>query len=136
MLPDITWQAYNLFPEDGRDGASLYHAWDELGRLLGEEDAAVTVSFDRPYAGAGLPLHIGHAYDFIRWAERYGYDLAYADARDLHAAASTPRPTAAWSSPATTSTGRCPCAAPSEAPATAARRLSSSRPTPCSGRSS
>ena len=85
ILPDLTWQAYNLYPEDGHTGASLYHAWDEHGRLLGEEAAAVTVSFDRPYAGAGLPLHVGHAYDFIRWAERYGYDLAYADARDLHA---------------------------------------------------
>ncbi|AZM54208.1 phosphoribosylamine--glycine ligase [Streptomyces sp. WAC 01529] len=85
LLPDVTWQAYNLYPEDGRTGASLYHAWDEQGRLLGESEAAVTVSFDRPYAGAGLPLHVGHAYDFIRWAERYGYDLAYADARDLHA---------------------------------------------------
>ncbi|MFJ6696885.1 N,N-dimethylformamidase beta subunit family domain-containing protein [Streptomyces sp. NPDC091272] len=85
LLPDITWQAYNLYPEDGRTGASLYHAWDEEGRLLGEEDAATTVSFDRPFAGQGLPLHVGHAYDFIRWAERYGYDLAYADARDLHA---------------------------------------------------
>ncbi|MER5384301.1 N,N-dimethylformamidase beta subunit family domain-containing protein [Streptomyces sp. NPDC002688] len=85
LLPDITWQAYNLYPEDGHTGASLYHAWDENGRLLGEADAATTVSFDRPYAGAGLPLHVGHAYDFIRWAERYGYDLAYADARDLHA---------------------------------------------------
>ncbi|UFQ16692.1 MULTISPECIES: N,N-dimethylformamidase beta subunit family domain-containing protein [Streptomyces] len=85
LLPDVTWQAYNLYPEDGRTGASLYHAWDEEGRLLGESEAAVTVSFDRPYAGAGLPLHVGHAYDFIRWAERYGYDLAYADARDLHA---------------------------------------------------
>ncbi|MDT0379733.1 phosphoribosylamine--glycine ligase [Streptomyces sp. DSM 42041] len=84
LMPDVTWQAYNLFPEDGRTGASLYHAWDEEGRLLGEEDAAVTVSFDRPYAGAGLPLHVGHAYDFIRWAERHGYDLAYADTRDLH----------------------------------------------------
>jgi hypothetical protein len=84
LLPDLTWQAYNLFPEDGRSGASLYHAWDGEGRLLGEQDAAVTVSFDRPYAGAGLPLHVGHAYDVIRWAERYGYDLAYADARDLH----------------------------------------------------
>ncbi|MFD9204508.1 N,N-dimethylformamidase beta subunit family domain-containing protein, partial [Streptomyces anthocyanicus] len=83
VLPDITWQAYNLYPEDGRTGASLYHAWDDDGRLLGEADAATTVSFDRPYAGAGLPLHVGHAYDFIRWAERYGYDLAYADARDL-----------------------------------------------------
>ncbi|MET8556396.1 N,N-dimethylformamidase beta subunit family domain-containing protein [Streptomyces sp. NPDC004959] len=85
LLPDVTWQAYNLYPEDGRTGASLYHAWDDEGGLLGESDAAITVSFDRPYAGAGLPLHVGHAYDFIRWAERYGYDLAYADARDLHA---------------------------------------------------
>lgn len=85
VLPDVTWQAYNLYPEDGRTGASLYHAWDQNGRLLGEQDAAVTVSFERPYAGAGLPLHVGHAYDFIRWAERYGYDVAYADTRDLHA---------------------------------------------------
>ena len=85
LLPDVTWQAYNLYPEDGRTGASLYHAWNGGGELLGEEGAATTVSFDRPYAGAGLPLHIGHAYDFIRWAERYGYDLAYANATDLHA---------------------------------------------------
>lgn len=85
ILPDVTWQAYNLFPEDGHTGASLYHAWDDEGTLLGERDAAMTVSFDRPYAGSGLPLHVGHAYDFIRYAERYGYDLAYADTRDLHA---------------------------------------------------
>ncbi|WP_240796374.1 N,N-dimethylformamidase beta subunit family domain-containing protein [Streptomyces sp. RFCAC02] len=85
VLPDVTWQAYNLFPEDGRHGASLYHAWDETGRLLGESEASTTVCFDRPYAGAGLPLHAGHAYDVIRWAESQGYDLAYATARDLHA---------------------------------------------------
>src|SRR5690606_28499674 len=85
VLPDVTWQAFNLSPEDGRTGASFHHAWDEDGRLLGEADAATTVSFDRPYAGDGFPPHIGHAYDVIRWAERYGYDLAYADARDLHA---------------------------------------------------
>jgi hypothetical protein len=86
VLPDVTWQAYNLFPEDGRLGASLYHAWEPgSGRLLGEPEASVAVCFDRPYAGVGLPLHAGHAYDFIRWAEAYGYDLAYATARDLHA---------------------------------------------------
>lgn len=85
VLPTVTWQAYNLFPEDGRTGASLYHAWDERGQLLGEEEAALSVSFDRPYAGSGMPLHVGHAYDFIRFAERYGYELAYADAVDLHA---------------------------------------------------
>lgn len=85
LLPDVTWQAYNLFPEDGRTGASLYHAWDAGGRLLGEPEAPITVGFERPYAGSGLPVHAGHAYDFIRWAERYGYDLGYATARDLHA---------------------------------------------------
>ncbi|MFC7217023.1 N,N-dimethylformamidase beta subunit family domain-containing protein [Streptomyces polyrhachis] len=85
LLPDVTWQAYNLYPEDGRTGASLYHAWDDGGKLLGEREAAVAVSFDRPYAGAGMPLHVGHAYDFIRWAERFGYDITYANARDLHA---------------------------------------------------
>lgn len=53
LLPDVTWQAYNLYPEDGRSGASLYHAWDEDGRLLGEADAATTVSFDRPYSRRG-----------------------------------------------------------------------------------
>ncbi|MER6691188.1 N,N-dimethylformamidase beta subunit family domain-containing protein [Streptomyces minutiscleroticus] len=85
LLPDITWQACNRYPEDSRTGASLRHAWDGEGRLLGETAAATTVSFDRPYAGGGLPARVGHAYDVIRWAERYGYDLAYADARDLHA---------------------------------------------------
>ncbi|WP_030422795.1 N,N-dimethylformamidase beta subunit family domain-containing protein [Streptomyces sp. SCSIO 75703] len=84
VLPDVTWQAYNLYPADGRTGASLHHAWDEEGRLLGEADAATTVSFDRPYAGTGLPPYAGHAYDVIRFAERYGYDLAYANAVDLH----------------------------------------------------
>lgn len=85
VLPDITWQAHNLFPEDGSRGASLHHAWDGGGRLLGQPDAAGTVCFDRPYAGSGLPPYAGHAYDVIRWAERHGYDLSYATARDLHA---------------------------------------------------
>ncbi|GAA0384731.1 N,N-dimethylformamidase beta subunit family domain-containing protein [Streptomyces luteireticuli] len=85
VLPDLSWQAHNLYPEDGRTGAGLHHAWDEQGRLLGEEDAAVTVCADRPYAGTGLPPGIGHAYDVIRWAERHGYDLGYAHATDLHA---------------------------------------------------
>ncbi len=134
LLPDITWQAYNLYPEDGHTGASLYHAWDGDGRLLGESEAATTVSFDRPYAGAGLPLHVGHAYDFIRWAERYGYDLAYADARDLHSGRVDPTRYRGWSSRATTSTGRCPCAVPSNSPASTARPSSSSPPTPCTGK--
>ncbi|WP_420895094.1 N,N-dimethylformamidase beta subunit family domain-containing protein [Streptomyces mobaraensis] len=85
VLPDLTWQAHNVYPEDGRTGAGLRHAWDERGRLLGEADAAVTVSADRPYAGTGLPPDVGPVYDVVRWAERYGYDLGYAHATDLHA---------------------------------------------------
>ncbi len=82
VLPDLTWQAYNPYPAaDGSTGASLAPAHDEDEAA----DPVTTVTFDRPYAGDGLPPHAGHAYDVIRWAERYGYDLAYATARDLHA---------------------------------------------------
>ena len=51
-------------------------------------------------------------------------------------AGSTPPATGAWSSRATTSTGRSRCAAPWRSPATTAPRSSSSPPTPCTGRSS
>ncbi len=82
VLPDLTWQAYNPYPAaDGRPGASLAPADDEHDAA----DPVTTVSFDRPYAGDGLPPEAGHAYDVIRWAERYGYDLGYATAHDLHA---------------------------------------------------
>ncbi|CAL9493956.1 hypothetical protein SUDANB32_03275 [Streptomyces sp. enrichment culture] len=82
VLPDLTWQAYNPYPAaDGGAGASLAPVHDEHEAA----DPVTTVTFDRPYAGDGLPPHAGHAYDVIRWAERYGYDLAYATARDLHA---------------------------------------------------
>ncbi|GGQ86700.1 N,N-dimethylformamidase beta subunit family domain-containing protein [Streptomyces griseorubens] len=82
VLPDLTWQAYNAYPAaDGRTGASLAPADDEHEA----DDPVTTVTFDRPYAGDGLPPHAGHAYDVIRWAERYGFDLAHATARDLHA---------------------------------------------------
>lgn len=73
VLPDITWQLHNRYPEAG-----------EAGTADTEACIATTVSFDRPYAGAGLPPYAGHAYDVIRWAECHAYDLAYADARDLH----------------------------------------------------
>ncbi|MGA5571621.1 N,N-dimethylformamidase beta subunit family domain-containing protein [Streptomyces pseudogriseolus] len=82
VLPDLTWQAYNPYPAaDGRAGASLAPADDEHEAA----DPVTTVTFDRPYAGDGLPPQAGHAYDVIRWAERHGYDLGYATAGDLHA---------------------------------------------------
>ncbi|MEU3602437.1 N,N-dimethylformamidase beta subunit family domain-containing protein [Streptomyces sp. NPDC006798] len=107
LLPDLTWQARNAYAGDGdRDpypapaaatsppttaAASAKGARPgppgPIGPPPGEPgaDEITTVSFDRPYAGSGLPPLAGHSYDVIRWAERYGYDLAYADGRDLHA---------------------------------------------------
>lgn len=71
VLPDLTWQAHNPFPGPYPEGEPA--------------TATATVSLDRPYPDPGLPRHVGHVHDVIRWAERYGYDLAYADATDLHA---------------------------------------------------
>jgi hypothetical protein len=84
VLPDLTWQAYNAFPQDG-PAPGQSPAPVEEARAPDGEAGPLTVSFDRPYAGSGLPPRIGHAHDFVRWADRYGYDLAYADTVDLHA---------------------------------------------------
>jgi hypothetical protein len=81
VLPDLTWQAYNAFPHDGPAGPPR----EEDAPAPDGEAGPPTVSFDRPYAGDGLPPRIGHAHDFVRWADRYGYDVAYADTVDLHA---------------------------------------------------
>ena len=137
LLPDITWQAYNLYPEDGRTGASLYHAWDEEGRLLGEADAADTVSFDRPYAGAGLPaprrprlrLHpLGRALRLRPRLRRRPRSARRPRRPDPLPRPGLPRPRRVLVG----------AHAPHRrsAPATAAPRSSSSPPTPCTGRSS
>lgn len=134
VLPDITWQAYNLYPEDGRTGASLYHAWDEKGLLLGESEAATTVSFDRPYAGAGLPSTSATPTTSSAGRSATATTSPMPRPAICTRAASTPPTTAAWFSRATTSTGRPPCAAVRSSPATPEPRSSSSPPTPCTGR--
>lgn len=134
LLPDITWQAYNLYPEDGHTGASLYHAWDENGRLLGEADAATTVSFDRPYAGAGLPSTWATPTISSAGPSATATTSPTPTPATCTPAGSTPPATGAWSSRATTSTGRRRCAAPRSSPASTAPRSSSSPPTPCTGK--
>lgn len=137
LLPDVTWQAYNLYPEDGHTGASLYHAWDEQG-LLPRRGRRRDHGLLRPAvrgrgpADARRPRLRLHP---LRRALRLRPGLRRRP-RPAHAATSTPPGTAAWSSPATTSTGRRPCAARSSGPATAAPLSSSCPPTPCTGRSS
>lgn len=88
-----------------------------------------------PLRGRGPPLHVGHAYDFIRWAERYGYDLAYADARDLHAGRVDPSRYRGLVFPGHDEYWSIPMRRTAERARTSAPRSSSSRPTPCTGRS-
>ncbi|WP_436773594.1 N,N-dimethylformamidase beta subunit family domain-containing protein [Yinghuangia sp. YIM S09857] len=85
VLPATTYQAYNEYPVDGRTGRSLYYGQDPATRKPKAKLRARIVSFDRPYAGAGLPQLFDLDHGFIRWAEERGYDMAYATSLDLHA---------------------------------------------------
>ena len=136
LLPDITWQAYNLYPEDGHTGASLYHAWDERGgssarrtrRRQSPSTAPMPVRGCRCTSGMPTTSSAGPSGTATTWRTRTPATCT--------PAAWTPPATAVWSSPATTSTGRSPCAVRSSSRATAAPRSSSSPPTPCTGRPS
>ncbi|SCL38270.1 hypothetical protein GA0074692_4955 [Micromonospora pallida] len=82
VLPFTTYQAYNQWPMDGTIGRSLYYGYQD--GALNYERRSLTVSFDRPYAYDGRPKHLDRDHHFIRWAERQGYDVAYATTEDLH----------------------------------------------------
>jgi hypothetical protein len=108
VLPFTTYQAYNQFPKDGRLGRSLYNGYvpsahDPAVRALSPDgkaypvtpvrghkyclhypERARVVSYDRPYAGDGLPQRFQLDQDFISWAEAKGFDLSYASSLDLH----------------------------------------------------
>ncbi|MEV0454694.1 N,N-dimethylformamidase beta subunit family domain-containing protein [Catellatospora methionotrophica] len=84
VLPFSTYQAYNAWPRDGRLGRNLYQGY-RLDGVLGTEERARKVSFNRPYSGSGLPYLFDIDYDLIQWAERLGYDVTYATSVDLHA---------------------------------------------------
>lgn len=83
--PVTTYQAYNNYPNDGQTGKSLYD-FNSFGAVTaGESKAAVKVSFNRPYTGAGVfddfrswEIH------FIRFLERSGYDVTYSTSIDTH----------------------------------------------------
>jgi hypothetical protein len=87
QLPFLTYQAYNLYPNDRLTGKSLYASVSAGAPTVGGSRAAVKVSFDRPFWGHGL------AADFVRfdvptiaWLEEMGYDVTYASSLDLHGA--------------------------------------------------
>ncbi|GAB4046373.1 N,N-dimethylformamidase beta subunit family domain-containing protein [Catellatospora paridis] len=89
VVPTTTYQAYNLWPKDERQGKSLYYGYAlnaaTAKRELQPDARAVQVSFDRPYANAGRPANVDLDWAFAAWAEEAGYDLTFATSQDLHA---------------------------------------------------
>lgn len=101
VLPFSTYQAYNQWPLDGKTGKSLYYGYglngadgnlaelgsqhaDANGAPIAYGNRARKVSFERPYSSVGLPQRADMDYAFLQWAERSGYDVAYATSVDLH----------------------------------------------------
>jgi hypothetical protein len=84
VVPFTTYQAYNLFPADKQLGASLYNAWSG-GKYGGTDVCSTRVSFDRPYAGNGLPDYFDLDRAFAEWIDTQGYTVSYATSLDLHA---------------------------------------------------
>lgn len=84
QVPFITYQAYNVYPNDWRTGKSLYASvsWGEP--TVGGTRAAVKVSFDRPYWGTGATELLRFDQPFAYWAEQMGFDVGYASNIDLH----------------------------------------------------
>ncbi|AZK94605.1 MULTISPECIES: N,N-dimethylformamidase beta subunit family domain-containing protein [Streptomyces] len=84
VIPFTTYQAYNMWPKDGKNGKNLYRGYLRDGTVGGFDRRASKVSFDRPYAGAGVPAWFNMDTAFVRWAEQQGYDITYASSLDLH----------------------------------------------------
>ena len=78
--PVTTYQAYN-----GWGGKNLYDPFSTGANTIAGTPRAVKVSFDRPYAddGAGTLLWLSEL-NFIRWAEKSGYDITYSTNLDTH----------------------------------------------------
>ena len=72
-----TYQAYNDYPDDNRTGKSLYEYNSYGTNTMAGTVRAVKVSFDRPYADDGAAKFFYWDINFIRWAERSGYDITY-----------------------------------------------------------
>jgi hypothetical protein len=91
VAPFSTYQAYNLWPADGRTGKSLYKGYREPGQLGGLAERAFQVSFDRPYTGSGLPSWSSIDIAAVQWLESGGFDVSYATSQDLHEQRIVPR---------------------------------------------
>lgn len=78
--PVTTYNAYNSW-----GGKSLYEHNSSGANTIAGTVRAVKVSFDRPYAdeGSGLLVWLAEI-NFVRWAEKQGYDISYSTDVDTH----------------------------------------------------
>jgi len=79
-----TAEAYNNYPNDGLTGKSLYDFNSYGANTVVGSKRAVKVSFDRPFTGNGYPRFFWFEIEFLRWAERSGYDITYSTDVDTH----------------------------------------------------
>jgi hypothetical protein len=90
VIPFTTYQAYNMWPTDGKIGKSLYYGFpetadDEPPRFSNDpETRAAKVSFDRPYELRGIPSQFDYDFNTVAWLEKEGYDVTYCTSIDLH----------------------------------------------------
>ena len=84
VVPFSTYQAYNFWPADGRTAKNLYKGYVRPGKVGGIPERAFQVSFDRPYAGGGMPSWSDLDIAAARWLEATGFDVTYASSLDLH----------------------------------------------------
>jgi chitodextrinase len=81
--PVTTAQAYNNYPDGA--GKSLYEHNSRGANTLAGTTRAVKVSFDRPYSGRGDGQFLELSeINFVRWAEKSGYDITYSTDVDTH----------------------------------------------------
>ncbi|MFC3990586.1 N,N-dimethylformamidase beta subunit family domain-containing protein [Actinoplanes siamensis] len=84
IVPVTTYNAYNVWPADGRTGKSLYKGYLPNGKMGGAPERAYQVSFNRPYYGGGRPTWFNLDVATAQFMEKSGYDVAYATSIDLH----------------------------------------------------
>jgi hypothetical protein len=80
-----TAQAYNNYPNDRVTGKSLYEYNSYGANTVAGTKRAVKVSFDRPFNDDGSGDFLSWEVQFVRWAEKSGYDITYSTDVDTHA---------------------------------------------------
>ncbi|AEV83787.1 hypothetical protein ACWT_2654 [Actinoplanes sp. SE50] len=84
VVPFTTYNAYNVWPADGRNGKSLYKGYRPDGLMGDATQRAYEVSFNRPFSGGGRPTWFDIDVATAQWMESQRYDVTYVSSIDLH----------------------------------------------------